>query len=113
MSGTMQTIRTVDLGYEQMFIFDGGPQTRVRVLYGTTWLTEEGQPGDSVVGAGDEVPLHGGRALVEALRPARIEIVETPATLRRGGWLRQLARSARQLVERLQLGARAAAEPHG
>jgi hypothetical protein len=110
-----QTVRTIDLGYEQMFIFDGGPQARVRVLYGAAWLTEEGEAGDVIAGAGDEVALHGGRALMEGLGPTRVQIVETrpPGLARRAAaWLRRLALRARRALERQQLGARAAVEPN-
>ena len=36
------TVRTIDLGYEQVLLIDTGPGTRIRVLYGAMWLTEEG-----------------------------------------------------------------------
>ena len=106
----VQTIRTVDLGYEQMLVFDGGPQARVRVLYGATWLTEEGRAEDAIVGAGEEVALHGGRALIERLAPTRVQIVEPQRrglAWRTGGWLRRAARGARQQIGRFQLGAAA------
>lgn len=102
-----ETVTTIDLGYEQLFVFDGGPGARVRVLYGATWLTEEGQPGDAVVGPGSELALHGGRALAEGLAPTRLQIVEArPASAARnaGRWLRRAAGSLRQRLGRLQLG---------
>jgi hypothetical protein len=108
-----EVVTTVDLGYEQLFTFDGGPHSRVRVLYGATWLTEEGQTGDSVVVAGGELALHGGRAVAEGLVPTRLQIVEPrPRSVARraGPWLRQAARDLRRLLARLQLGA--AAEPN-
>ncbi len=102
-----ETIRTIDLGYEQILVFDGGREARVRVLYGATWLTEEGEPGDAVARAGDEMVLHGGRAVLEGIGPARVQIVSgRPGLLRRAGyWLRRAARRARQHVGRMQLGA--------
>lgn len=106
-----EVLTTVDLGYEQLFVFDGGPHSRVRVLYGATWLTEEGQAGDSIVVAGSELVLHGGRAVAEGLVPTRLQIVDArPRSAARyaGRWLRQAARDLRQLLSRLQLGA---AEP--
>jgi hypothetical protein len=106
----VETVRTVDLGYEQMLVFDGGPQARVRVLYGATWLTEEGQAGDAIVSAGDEVALHGGRALIEGLGPTRVQIVEVERrglAKRTGRWLRRAAHNARKQIDRLQLGAAA------
>ncbi len=102
-----RTMTTVDLGYEQMFVFRGGTGTRVRVLYGATWLTEEDRLADAVVRAGEEVFLHGGRVLVEGLAPARLQIVSAPAIgLRRqaSDRLRQAARDARRWLGRLQFG---------
>ncbi len=109
------TQRTIDLGYEQLFVFEGGPDTRVRVLFGGTWLTEEGAAGDAFVPAGSEVLLHShGNALIEGLGPTRVQIIDTPgqslghlAAHRLG----RLVRSLRRLVERLHLGARPAVEP--
>ena len=54
MNTPTETIRTIDLGYEQMLIFDGGRGARMRVLYGAAWLTGEGDPVDAIVGAGSE-----------------------------------------------------------
>lgn len=115
MKGAAQTVTTVDLGYEQMFVFDGGPDGRVRVLYGATWLTEEGQPADAIVGTGSEIALHGGRAVVEGLAPTRLQIVRVRrsdpiATI--GRRLRQAASRLRRQLERLQLGAGGAVEPN-
>jgi hypothetical protein len=106
-----ETVTTVDLGYEQLFVFNGGSQARVRVLYGATWLTEEGQPGDAIVGAGGEVALHGGRAVAEGLGPTRLEIVEERRhrlVLDVGQRLQRAARKWRERLGRLQLGAVAA-----
>lgn len=114
MASRTETITTIDLGYEQMFVFDGGDDARVRVLYGATWLTEEGEPGDAIVRADSEVVLHGGRTLIQGLEPTRLEIVQGAAggSLRRSAhWLKHALRSTRRHFERLQLGA-AAAEPN-
>ena len=110
MNDRAETVRTIDLGYEQMLVIDGGPGSRVRVLYGATWLTEEGEPGDAIVGGGDEVALRGGRTLIEALAPTRLQILEarSGAAARAGRWLRRAAHEARQRLDRLQLGAAAA-----
>lgn len=113
MKPTAESVTTIDLGYEQLLVFDGGPRARLRVLYGATWLTEEGQPADAVVGAGAEVPLHGGRAVVEGLGPTRLQIVEAgPRSVAHhaGPRLQRAVRDLRQLLARLQLGA--AAEPN-
>ena len=77
MTGPTETVTTIDLGYEQLFVLDGGPAARVRVLYGAMWLTEEGEPADAIVGHGREVVVHGGRAVAEGLEPSRLQIVET------------------------------------
>jgi hypothetical protein len=114
MKRRVETVTTVDLGYEQLFVFEGGREARVRVLYGATWLTEEGQPGDAIVGAGGEVALHGGRAVVEGLGPTRLQIVESHpnGSLQDAArWLQRLARNLRERAGRLQLGT-AAAEPN-
>lgn len=114
MAPDIEVMRTIDLGYEQMFVFEGSRATRVRVLYGATWLTEEGTVADAIVGAGSEAPLHGGRAVIEALAPSRLLIIEGG---RRGalapmrGWLRRAWLPLRRFVDRLQLGS-AAAEPN-
>ncbi len=114
MSGRQETVTTIDLGYEQMFVFDGGPGARVRVLYGATWLTEEDQPGDAVVCAGGEVSLHGGRALVEGLGPTRVQIVAAPRHhlgQQSVSRLRAAARDVRRWLGRLQFGATAEVGP--
>jgi len=115
MKGSAETVTTVDLGYEQMLVFDGGPDARVRVLYGATWLTEEGLRDDAIVGTGDEVALHGGRAVAEGLAPTRLQIVQArrpdPAA-HIGRRLRQAAGRLRRQFERLQLGAGSAVEPN-
>lgn len=114
MTSETQFVRTIDLGYDQMFVFESGPQSRVRVLFGSTWLTQEGRPDDEVVRAGDEVPLHGGRALMQALGPTRVQIVTAARrslVQRVQPWLRRTARRARQLFVRLHLGQTAAETP--
>lgn len=109
-----ETITTVDLGYEQMFVFDGGREARVRVLYGATWLTDEGAGDDVIARGGAEMPLRGGRAVIEALAPTRLEIVEGSGrgALRQAHDLLSRAVAAvRRHAERLHLGG-AAAEPN-
>lgn len=71
------TTRTVDLGYEQLLTFVGQPGTRVRVLYGSMWLTEEGYEQDVFIGCGDEVMLKsGGLSVIEGLGAARVQVIE-------------------------------------
>jgi hypothetical protein len=115
MTTSNETIRTIDLGYEQMLIIEGSADARVRVLYGATWLTEEGEPGDEIVGADREVALHGGRTLIEGLEPTRLEIVQradASSVWRTLQGLKRSLRSARRYFGRLQLGL-AATEPNG
>lgn len=94
-------IRTIDLGYEQMMIFDDGRGERVRVLYGATWLTQEGDAEDAVLRPGTELRLSGGRTLIEALEPAQLQILG--AARPPSAW-RQLARRLQRGVKRLQFG---------
>ncbi len=50
---------------------------RVRVLSGRVWLTEEGDLNDEFLASGEEVALGGhGLAVLEALTPARVQLVE-------------------------------------
>ena len=83
--------RTIDLGYEQMLLLESHPRTKIRVIYGGIWLTEEGLPQDVFASSGDEVALKSrGLAVVEGLGYARVQVLESPlglqaarATLRR------------------------------
>jgi len=71
MKAAAPRIRTIDLGYEQMMIFDDGRGDRVRVLYGATWLTREGDGEDTVLRPGAERALGNGAAdivIVSAIR---------------------------------------------
>lgn len=69
--------RTIDLGYEQLLTFVGRPGTRVRVLYGAMWLTEEGRDQDIFAACGDEVMLKtGGTSVIEGLGAARVQLIE-------------------------------------
>ncbi len=86
MKRKLEQVRTIDLGYEQMLMFDSGPGTRVRVLYGATWLTEPGVARDAFLGAGAEHGLRaGGGALIQGLAPSRVQILEVG----REGWWRR------------------------
>jgi hypothetical protein len=107
MDPTAETVTTIDLGYEQLLVFDGGRQARLRVLYGATWLTEEGKPGDAFVGTGGEVALRGGRTVVEGLAPTRLQLVERRSYRpwrRLGSRPRRIAHDLRQWLSRLHLG---------
>lgn len=82
------TVRTVDLGYEQMLLLEGRPCTKVKVIYGGIWLTEEGSPRDVFAASGDEVALKSrGLAVVEGLGYTRVEVMEPVHTeLLRAAW---------------------------
>ena len=94
-------IRTIDLVNEQLMALEGGPGERVHVICGVAWLTQEGELGDALLQAGTEMPLRAGRTLIQALGPARLQILG--AARSPGAWLR-LVRRWRQWVLRLQLG---------
>jgi hypothetical protein len=77
------TSRTVDLGYEQLLLLEGRPGTRVKVIFGGVWLTEEGGAGDVFAHTGDEVAVRSRRlSILEGLGTTRLEVIE-PAARRR------------------------------
>jgi hypothetical protein len=103
MSWAQTTTHTIDLGYEQLLTFVGRPGTRVRVLFGSMWLTEEGNEQDVFVCCGDEVMLQsGGLSVIEGLGAARVQVIE-PAPQPLGASIVQRARRVWQ-----ELGARIA-----
>lgn len=106
MSNAMRTITTIELGHEELLVLDAGRRGRLRVLRGAAWLTEEGETDDTVLCAGNEHILHGGRALIEGLGPARVQFEMAPASgLRRlAARLRSIRHQVQAAVERLQLG---------
>ena len=72
------TLRTLDLPSGSLLPFTSMPGERVRVLYGRVWLTAEGDTQDAFLTSGEEVSLASrGLAVIEALGPARIELIET------------------------------------
>jgi len=92
--------KTVDLGYEQMLLLESRPQTRIRVIYGGIWLTEEGLPDDVFAGSGDEVQLKShGLAVVEGLGYARVQVMESRLSWR--GWLAAAERALSALAARV------------
>lgn len=107
MARQMETIRTIQLDYDQIWVFDGGRDARVRVLHGATWLTAEGDAADAFLHAGDEWRAGAGRTVIGALAPSRLQ-VESPAGRRTPGaalqWLRRAGIALRQSVGRLQVG---------
>jgi hypothetical protein len=92
MNWTIATTRTIDLGYEQLLTFEGRPGTRIRVLYGAMWLTEEGDLRDVFARCGDEVTLSSsGRSVVEGIGPARVQVIEPQRPSRLAAVGRRLA----------------------
>jgi len=76
MSELQSVLRTVDLPIGSVVPFKPAAGERVRVLFGRVWITEEGSPHDAFIGSGEEMRLGGGGlAVVEALGPARIQLV--------------------------------------
>jgi hypothetical protein len=107
MRPTAETITTINLDHDQVLIFDGGRDGRVRVLHGAVWLTAEGELDDAVLRAGGEAAFGRGRTLIESLVPTQVQVTERAGrtATRPAAWLRQAWRSARRSVARLQLGA--------
>lgn len=74
-------IRTFDLDHDQLLVLEDQAGTRVRVLYGGVWLTEQGRPDDRFALAGAELLLHErGRALLGGMGRSRLEL--TPPSRR-------------------------------
>jgi hypothetical protein len=69
--------KTLDLPSGTLVPFSSVRGERMRVLSGRVWLTEEGDLNDSFLASGEEVALGGhGLAVIEALTPARVQLVE-------------------------------------
>ncbi|HMO44479.1 MAG TPA: DUF2917 domain-containing protein [Rubrivivax sp.] len=101
----LQNLRTVELAPQQLLALDGASVAQVRLLCGAAWLTQEGEADDAVLRGGAARSLCGGSVLIEALEPARLQIVAE------AGRIRRLARRAsaavrplRRWVQRLQFG---------
>lgn len=72
---------------------------------GAAWLTQEGDPDDAVLRGGAVRQLGGDSVLIEALEPARLQLVaETGRGRRLARRLRAAVRPLRRWVRRLQLG---------
>jgi hypothetical protein len=79
MNWNSTVIRTVDLGYEQLLLLESRPRTRIKVIYGGIWLTEQNSPEDVFATSGEEVALKSrGLAVVEGLGFARVQVAEPP-----------------------------------
>jgi len=95
------TLRTLDLPGGSLLPFTSIPGGRVRVLYGRVWLTAEGDTQDAFLASGQEVSLASrGLAVIEALGPARIELIETARGPSR------IAHAAAALVRRVRAAPR-------
>ena len=109
MSHKLPTITTIDLDHDQMLVLDGsghGRDQRVRVLFGGTWLTHEGEAADAFMHSGAEVRLSAGRSVLQGLGRTRLQVT---AWQRRDGldaaaWLQRVWRQVRRQVTRLQFG---------
>jgi len=74
-----ETVGTIDLDHEQLLVLQDRSGTRVRVLSGGVWLTEEGEPDDRFAWCGEELLLNArGRAVLEGIGQARIEVLRPP-----------------------------------
>ena len=108
--------QTLDLPGGSVMPLQSVPGEQVRILYGRVWLTEEGSPNDAFLTSGDEVTLGTrGVAVIEALGPARIQLIESlgigssvlgaaqdVARSLKAWWARQsAARSRRALIDKL------------
>jgi hypothetical protein len=79
--------RTLALDHRQLLVLAKQPGTRIKVLSGRVWLTEEGLPGDQFASAGEELRVAGhGRVVVEGLGCARVRLVEPGR-----GWAARMA----------------------
>ena len=106
MNGTTQTITTSYLEDGQLLILDARSRSRVRVLGGAVWLTEEDDTDDMLLCAGARHALGHGRALVEARGRARVQVTvdEAGAMDRIASGLELAFHAARLWTSRLQLG---------
>jgi hypothetical protein len=74
-----ETMSTIDLDHEQLLVLQDRSGTRVRVLSGGVWLTEEGEPDDRFAWGGEELLLGArGRSVLEGIGQARIEVLQQP-----------------------------------
>lgn len=91
-----QTVRTLTLDPQRLLVIARRPGTRIKVLSGRVWMTEEGQTGDQFAVAGEELrTLRRGRSVVEALGSARVQVIEPAgsAVRRVAEWLAVLRRA--------------------
>lgn len=101
MENQSTVLKTLDLPAGTLVPLSSIRGERVRVVSGCVWLTEEADLNDSFLASGEEVALGGhGLAVIEALTPARIQLVE-PQSL----WnaVKNAARDAAQELSELWL----------
>lgn len=95
----------IELAPQQWLALDGASVAQVRVRCGAAWLTQEGGPDDAVLRGGAARRLDGGSVRIEALEPARLQIVaEAGRITHLARWLGAAVRPLRRWVRRLQLG---------
>ena len=112
-------LRTLDLPGGSVMPLHSVPGEQLRILDGRVWLTEEGSPEDAFLASGEEVRLASrGVAVIEALGPTRIQLVESVGIGRfvlgaaqevarslKAWWTQQsAARSRRALIDKLSEG---------
>ena len=96
MADKLSVFKTVDLPGGTLIPFPSIPGERLRILYGQVWLTEEGDLNDAFLGQGEEISLQGrGLAVLEAIKPARIEWLKPAEPFAPGRFLRKWAKVAR------------------
>jgi hypothetical protein len=84
-----------------MLLLESRPCTRIKVIYGGVWLTEEGRPDDVFAKHGEEVALKShGLAVVEGLGYARVQVSEPPLGWR--AWRDAAKRAIVTLTTQLQ-----------
>ena len=92
---THPAVRTLALDPQRLLVIANRPGTRIKVLSGRVWMTEQGQAGDQFAVAGEELQLAGrGRSVVEGLGSARVQVIEPPRAwaARLASWLTTLRR---------------------
>ncbi|MEO7852141.1 MAG: DUF2917 domain-containing protein [Rubrivivax sp.] len=109
MSHRPPTITTIDLDHDQMLVLDNTRHRRdqrVRVLFGGTWLTHEGESGDAFMHSGAEVQLPDGRSVLQGLGRTRLQITQLHLRggLHAAAWLRRAWHRVRRQITRLQFG---------
>ncbi len=102
------TTRTIDLDHDQLLVIDDRPGTRLQVLFGGVWLTEESSLQDRFAGNGQWLALEArGRAIVESRGQTRLRLFDPagvrdlPAWRTLGRWLgagSRWLRTARQTL---------------